>query len=282
MLFRMLVLLALSQAVVPPAGGSGQESAPLTVMTYNIRYAHTNPPDLWPDRLPVMTRLLRSYSPDVIGMQEALYPQVKDLEAALPAYDWIGLGRDGGSRGEFMAVFYRREVLEPLEYDHYWFSDTPEAIGSRSWGNNLPRMVTWVRFRDRRSGREFVVVNTHLDHQSQPSRERSAELLVERSAGWGPEVPVVLMGDFNADPKTNPVYRTITEGGRFRDTWSGGEALGTSHGFRGYEEALRRPRIDWILVRGPVNVLDAEIVSEPRTGQLPSDHYPVVARLRID
>src|SRR3990170_3715605 len=169
------------------------DSAPsLSVMTFNIRYAHTQPPDLWPDRLPVITEMIERRRPDVIGTQEALYHQIRDLETSLPAYAWIGTGRDGGSRGEFMAVFYRRDRVEPLEYDHYWLSDTPALPGSRTWGNSYPRMVTWVRFRDRASGRELLFVNTHLDHEVQHSRERAAALILERLAGTDPGLAVIL------------------------------------------------------------------------------------------
>ena len=81
-----------------------------------------------------------------------------------------------------MAIFYRPIRFEPLEFDHFWLSDTPATIGSRSWGNNIPRMVTWVRFLDRLTEREFYFINTHFDHESQPAREQSAELLLERLA----------------------------------------------------------------------------------------------------
>ena len=121
-----------------------------------------------------------SLRPDLIGTQEGLYPQIKDIAADQPAYDWIGLGRDGGSRGEFMAIFYRRDRFEPLEYEHFWLSDTPDVIASSTWGNGVRRMVTWAKFRDRTTGREFYFWNTHLDHEVQFAREKSAELIRQR------------------------------------------------------------------------------------------------------
>jgi hypothetical protein len=98
---------------------------------------------------------IEQYTPDLMGTQEGLYAQLKDLAADLPAHAWVETGRDGGSRGEFMAVFCRKERFEPLEYDHFWLSDTPDVIGSSTWGNTNRRMVTWVRCRDLASGREF-------------------------------------------------------------------------------------------------------------------------------
>lgn len=267
-----------------PAGISGSGIGQLSVMTFNIRYAHTQPPDLWPDRLPVITEMIGRRRPDVIGTQEGLYHQLRDLENALPDYEWIGIGRDGGSRGEFMAVFYRKDRLEPIEYDHYWLSDTPAIAGSRTWGNNYPRMVTSVRFRDRPTRGEFVFVNTHLDHQVQASRERSAALILDRLRGTPLETPVILVGDFNAGAGDNPVYSQLTAPGAFTDTWvavGNADTLGTFHEFKGTAVARGARRIDWILTRGPVAALSSEIITDARDGQLPSDHFPVLARVRF-
>lgn len=129
-----------------------QSEAELRVMILNLRFADTVPPHAWQERRPLVREGIERWGPDVIGTQEALYGQIRDLEADLDGYAWIGLGREGGSRGEFMAVFYRTARLEPLEYDHFWLSDTPERIASRTWGNQYHRMVTWVRFRDRETG----------------------------------------------------------------------------------------------------------------------------------
>ncbi len=261
-----------------------EAAAPLSIMTFNVRYAHTQPPDLWADRLPVIADLVTRWQPDVIGTQEGLYHQIRDLESALPDYAWIGTGRDGGSRGEFMAVFYRRDRLEPLEYDHYWMSDTPAIPGSRTWGNNYPRMVTSVRFRDRVHGDELLFVNTHLDHEVQQSRERSAALILQRLAAVPAGEPVILVGDFNAGAGDNPVYSLLTGPGGFADSWNAAgnaDTLGTFHGFNGVEGARGKPRIDWILLRGPAAVLSSAIVTDARDGQLPSDHFPVVARIRL-
>jgi endonuclease/exonuclease/phosphatase family metal-dependent hydrolase len=176
--------LAFLLVAVPAAWPAGFRSAEtLCVMTFNLRFASTNTPNAWVQRRPVMQAMLHKVSPDVIGTQEGLYEQLKDLEMDLPRYAWIGLGREGGSRGEFGAVFYRKNRLEPLEFDHFWLSDTPDVIASTTWGNKNRRMVTWVRFRDRATRREFYLFNTHFDHEQELARTKSAELVRERVAG---------------------------------------------------------------------------------------------------
>ncbi|HSH17018.1 MAG TPA: endonuclease, partial [Verrucomicrobiae bacterium] len=68
---------------------------PIVVMAYNLRYASDQGPNAWPDRRPLMSDCLRELMPDLIGTQEGVYSQLKNLAADLPEYAWIGLGRDG-------------------------------------------------------------------------------------------------------------------------------------------------------------------------------------------
>lgn len=262
--------------VASPAG--------LTVMTFNLRYASATPPNSWPQRRPVMKACIESVHPDLFGTQEGLYPQLKDLAADLPAYKWIGTGRDGGSRGEFMAIFYRRDRFEPLEYDHFWLSDTPNVIGSSTWGNTNRRMVTWVRFRDRQSGVEFYFWDTHLDHAIQLAREKGATLIRARVDALKTKLPVLLVGDFNAVSGANKAYDILVNDGGFKDTWHLAKerqnaGFNSFHNFSGPRPGGQR--IDWILLRGDANVAGTGIVTFEQGGQYPSDHFPVVARLTL-
>ncbi len=264
---------------------AADDSAPdtLCVMTYNLRYASPNPPNAWPDRRPLMRECIQTVRPDLIGTQEGVYSQLKDLASDLKEYEWIGLGRDGGSKGEFMAIFYLRSRFEPLEFDHFWLSDTPNVIASSTWGNSNRRMVTWVKFQDRKTGRQFYLFNTHFDHQVQAAREKSAELLRTRIADLQTTLPVLVTGDFNANEK-NKAYEILTTDSLLKDTWylaktRRGEGLASFNNFK--EIPKTNSRIDWILARGPVAVAVSEIVTFSKDGQFPSDHCPVVAWLRL-
>ncbi|MDJ1131338.1 endonuclease/exonuclease/phosphatase family protein [Streptomyces iconiensis] len=262
------------------SAGAGEGGA-LRTMTFNLRYASDTPPHSWPERRPVTRALLRREEPHLIGTQEGLYAQLKDIAADLgrPRYDWIGTGRAGGSRDEFMAVFYDTRRLLPLEYDHFWLSDQPRLIGSATWGNTVIRMVTWVRFRDLRTGRELYHLNTHFDHQSQPSRERSAALVADRLGGLDPALPRLITGDFNVPAHGNPVYDTLVGEGKLTDTWDTAESRSKLYAtFHGYKPLVPDgERIDWILASPKVRVRRAEINTYARDGQFPSDHLPVQA-----
>ncbi|WP_236703559.1 endonuclease/exonuclease/phosphatase family protein [Lentzea aerocolonigenes] len=251
----------------------------LPVMSFNLRYASDAEPNSWRARRPVMAQLLLNELPAVLGTQEGLYGQLLDIAHDLPDhYDWVGLGRAGGSHDEFMAIFFDTLRLEPLEFDHHWLSATPNVVGSRSWGNNVIRMVTWVRFADRATGRQFVVVNTHFDHESENSRLRSAEFVHQRIDTL--KLPVVLTGDFNAVATASPTYSVLTDG--LEDSWLAGPQTTPAYGtFHGYGPLVPDgPRIDWILTRG-VTVEAAAINTYHRDGQYPSDHLPVQALIRV-
>jgi len=277
----VIPLIAASPALSSRADDAGGKG--LRVMTYNLRYASMKGSEAWPDRRPAMKTLLKQQAPDIMGTQEGVYHQLRDLAADLPEYDWIGTGRDGGSRGEFMAIYYRRERFEPLAYDHFWLSDTPEVIASSTWGNTNRRMVTSVRFKDRRSDKVFHIWNTHLDHALQPAREKAAELIKTRLAKIPSNEPVILMGDFNAEATRNPVYDTLTRGIGFTDSWftaaqRKNETLNSFNGFA--KPVFNSARIDWILYRGDAEVTSAEVVVDGSPeGRQPSDHHPVLARM---
>lgn len=290
---RVLVCVILLAANLMNAGNAGASERPLIgpargdslhIMSFNLRYASLQEPNSWTTRRPIMAELLRREQPTVIGTQEGLFAQLKDIERDLPAqYDWIGVGRAGGSRDEFTAVFFDSSRVDPLEFDHFWLSATPTVMGSKSWGNKVIRMVTWVRFTDRVTGKQFVVVNTHFDHESETSRLRSAELVRDRVGAIAPGLPVVLTGDFNAAPAA-PTHDILTSGTGLTDSWLATverrtPLYATFHGYRPL--VPNGSRIDWILIRGVRVLLAAAINTFQRGGRLPSDHLPVQALIRL-
>ena len=283
-LLAILAAIVMLPAVANAADAARASASELVIATYNLRFAGSEAANAWPERRPVVKALLDRYQPDLIGTQEGLYHQLKDIAADQPAYDWIGLGRDGGSRGEFMAIFYRRDRFEPLEYDHFWLSDTPEVIASSTWGNGVQRMVSWVRFRDRVTGRAFYFWNTHLDHEVQTAREKSAELIRQRIGRLPTDSPLFLVGDFNSIAAANRTYDILTKEAGLTDTWSAARERRNedANSFTGFGPLRREgERIDWILARGAMDVRATEVVTFRHGDQWPSDHLPVVAWITL-
>ncbi|TYB42370.1 endonuclease/exonuclease/phosphatase family protein [Actinomadura chibensis] len=276
-----VALLLMSGSALP--GRTAEGGRTIRVMTFNLRGAADPPPRDWRTRLPLVERLLRRHEPDLLGVQEARWRQMRDLAAALPDYGWVGLGSQGGTRDQFLSVFYRRDRFELLDFDHFWLSSTPSVIGSSTWGNSYARMVTWAKLRDRRTGAVLYHLNTHLDNKSAYSRLRSAELILDRVRRLQRGIPVVLTGDFNSAAGASPAYTALTAPGAFRDTWTAASRHGPQYRTDAHWEPPVKDgeRVDWILSRGAVRTDWAEIDPYPADGRYASDHDPVVAHLRI-
>lgn len=256
----------------------------LKLMTFNIRYENDEDAGAraWRQRVIGAVRMIREEAPDVIGVQEARHGQAADLWASLPDYEFFGAGRDDGRRsGEYAGIFFRRDRFEADESDSgtFWLSDTPQQPGSKTWGNGIPRTVTWLRLVDRSTQRGFYVFNTHWDHKHQGSRERSASLLAERISGRKLiDHPVIVLGDLNAVEK-NPGVAVLARDARLIDTFHAlhpaEPARTTLHFWRGTRDGLLK--VDHIMVSEGAEVLSAEIRDHDKP--MVSDHFPVTARV---
>ncbi len=250
-------------------------------MTFNIRYANADDGEnRWELRRELLYQVIREEKPEVLGLQEALKIQLEEMQNALPEYTSVGVGRDDGiSAGEHAPIFFLKERFQSEEHGTFWFSDTPDIPGSKHWGNRITRICTWVRLQDRMSGRLVCVYNLHLDHESQPSRLKSVELLLKRIQERRDKDPVVVMGDLNAD-EDNPAVVAImqTEQPKMRDTfrvvYPKAEDVGTFHNFSVKPE---KEKIDYLFVSPEFHVMDAAILRANENGRYPSDHFPVTA-----
>jgi len=268
----------------PPAWSTIPDDPDVRVMSFNIRYGTADDgDDSWPLRRDLVLQVIREADADVLGVQEALRFQLDEISEAFPGFGEVGVGRDDGvEAGEYSAILYDRLRLRVLDSGTFWLSDTPEVVASTSWGNGITRIVTWARFRDLTAGGEFYVFNTHWDHESQPSRERSGGLLLERIRARSTSDPVLVMGDFNAG-EDNPAFQQLVAGDSalslietFRDLHADSTDVGTFNGFTGERSG---EKIDAILSSGGWKVVDVGIVRTENEGRYPSDHFPVMAVL---
>jgi endonuclease/exonuclease/phosphatase family metal-dependent hydrolase len=285
----ILMVAMLLAAGCQPAGGQGADGIDLRVMTFNIRNGLAQDGDNhWRNRKAFVCDVIRQCSPDVLGVQEAYRFQLDEFNQSLPQYGEIGVGREGGVKGEYSAILYRKARFDVDESGTFWLSDTPEKP-SITWGNACVRICTWARLTDKISRRSFYVYNTHLDHVSQPSREKSVRLIMKRVQQRQHPDPLILTGDFNAG-EGNPVVGYLKAAGKspdrcpvplvdsFRAVHPDAQTPGTSSGFQGRTDG---PKIDYIFITPDSQAIEADIVRTSRDGRYPSDHFPVTARLRL-
>lgn len=274
-----VLLAAGACSPVPPA----VPAEDISLMSFNIRTSSADDgANSWDRRASQVAALIASQAPDIVGLQEAQTDQVSYLAERLPAYRFVGRSRDSDpGAGEAVPLFFHagRWALDPAEHGTFWLSDTPAVPGSRTWGNHFPRIVSWARLVHRPTGRALYVYNLHLDHESENARLESATLVNERVAARAHQDPVVVMGDFNAEPHSD-VLRSFVGGElELRDSYTDtSEPDATFHGFTG-ERSGRR--IDFILVSSEITVPDAAVLHDEVGGAYPSDHFPVIATIRF-
>lgn len=252
---------------------------PLSVGTCNVRW--DNPGDgehRWELRRDRLLGLLRSWKPDVLGLQEPLRHQLDYLRQALPDYDSVGVGRDDGvAAGEFCPIFYRRDRFHLADTGTFWLAETPDTPGSMAWGARHPRICTWAALIERGTETPFFVYNVHLDHESQAARANGVALLLERIRQRPASDPLLVLGDFNAPPDNPAVVRLQEAASPTLRSALAATSEGTFHGFTG--EASPGP-IDYIFHSPEWQALSAEVLHGDGLRPFPSDHFPVSAVFR--
>ena len=260
----------------------------LNVMTFNIRYNTSRDSiNAWPNRKDFAAGQVLFHQVHLLGVQEALHDQIVDLQQRLRQYRYVGVGRtDGKEKGEYSAIFYDTTRLRLMESKTFWLSETPDSIGKKGWDAAIERIVTWAKFRDRKTGKEFYHFNTHFDHMGKIARRESARLLVDKVAAIARKTPVVVTGDFNAHPDDEPI-RVIVDSSsnkRLIDAKAVSALphfgpVGTFNGF-GAKERDSQP-IDYIFIRNGFKVLRHATLSQTLQGRFSSDHFPVFASLQL-
>jgi endonuclease/exonuclease/phosphatase family metal-dependent hydrolase len=270
----------------------------LQLMSFNVRYENSAEQGdrAWRQRIIGSVEMIHQQQPDVFGVQEAMHGQVADLWASLTDYEFYGAGRDDGKiNGEYSGIFYQRDRFgsDPREQGVFWLSDSPEIPGSRTWGNEIPRIVTWMRLLDRMTGRGFYVFNTHWDHKNQTSREKAALLIAQRiDARKHQGEPVILLGDFNStESNVSMAYLTgkkVSIAGETK-TWPNGliDSFQKLHAGEKNRRTLHfwgnsregSLKVDHILASKGAKIISAEIVSGDQP--MVSDHFPVTARVKF-
>lgn len=261
---------------------------PLNVMTFNIRY--NNPGDsldAWPYRKDKVAGTILFHEAQLLGVQEALYDQITELQERLPQYKRIGVGRDDGkTRGEFSAIFYDTTRLQLLQSQTFWLSATPGVPGSKGWDAAITRIVTWGKFRDKKTKQLFFHFNTHFDHRGTVARRESALLLLKQVAAIAGKTPAVITGDFNATPDDQPIQVILnnSEPLHLQDSKALSKTahFGPEGTFNGFKNAERGDQpIDYIFLKGNFSVLQHATLSNTWKGHFASDHFAVFSRIVI-
>jgi endonuclease/exonuclease/phosphatase family metal-dependent hydrolase len=264
---------------------SGPRPETLKILTCNIRSSRQDDgANAWMYRRDICVAVFMSREPSIVCFQELSFTKFQDIKGHLRDYDYHGVMDEAHSDNPRNAIFFRKDLLRPVAAGGFWLSEHPHVTGSKSWGSTYPRTANWIRLRSAMAQTgEFRVINTHLDHTSEAIRVNQIQVILDDACAFTASYPQVLAGDLNSDA-SGEVMRVL-EGGGFTDTYAAvhktKEPGPTHHAFTGDNCTSTAGKIDWILVRGPVEVVDSEIIKDTREGRFPSDHYFVSATLRF-
>ena len=243
----------------------------LRIATLNIR----NLADRWEERLPLLLADMAALQPDILGLQEVVYPLQQDrlIGAA-------GARRYEAHRGWAGRPEYGNAVLVA---EGVAFGDVERL----DLGLNRAALRGVVTAADS----TILLTVTHLHHVTADEAERDdqAAKLLDWIAGAQPTDAQIVVGDFNAEPD-EPASRRM-RGAGFRSAYA--EANGSDADVT-WPSGLQAPGmdtdgppgcLDYIWLRGSLRVVSSRLVFDrPAVDDptlFPSDHVGIVAELAV-
>ena len=274
--FVLIMAVSLPQAI---SAKKNEVPSELKVMSYNIRLATgKDGTNSWEFRCPATIEMLKDQKPDVFGVQEALINQILFMKEYCEDYDNVGVGRDDGKKkGEFMSIFWNKKTVKMIKWGTFWLSETPEKP-SMGWDAHCKRTATWALMKDKKTGKKFYFVNTHLDHRGKEARKNGLKLIVDRIEGINPEgYPMVLTGDFNMKPD-NPAFVGLDA--RMKSARKVAPKTDNHNTFNAWSVKPSDKVIDYIYFSGFSSCPEYQTVTKKYLDRpFVSDHYPIIARL---
>lgn len=244
----------------------------LHVATLNIR----NLADRWDERLPLLLADMAALQPDLLGLQEVVYPLQQDRLIGAAGEGRYEAHRAWAGRPEYGNSLLVRQPLTLSDVDRVDLGLGRSALRATATLDGDVRVLVSV---------------THLHHEVPDEAQRDAQTgqLLDWLEGAPASMAQVVVGDFNAEP-VEPTYRRMEAAG-FRSAYAlanGGDPAVT------WPSGLQAPGmdtdgdpgcLDYIWIRGAVRVTDARLVFDrPAVGDptlYPTDHLGLSAHLEV-
>lgn len=227
-------------------------------------------------RRPLMQRAVRESGADIIGFQEVTPVWKEYFDKDLSDFEHYLVYRSE-KNPEGTPIYWNPARVEMLNCGHFWLSETP-TVSSLGWDARCVRITCWALFRELESGSQFAFVNTHLDHVGMTAQVKGIEQICAFiRQRFGDDMPLILTGDFNAQPDSRVIAVTDT---LLQDARSAAKTTTdgiTFHGFGEHAPII----IDYIYLSRNIGCDRFEIVDIHDDKTVQSDHYGVLAHLNI-
>jgi len=256
---------------------TAQKPGTIRVASYNILCKSDADEQKRDHRRSMVVKTIEQILPDSFGVQEATPEWMEYLEEAMPLYDSVGEGRDGGNQGEHSAIFYLKYQYKLLDSGTFWLSQTPDTP-SKGWDAALNRICTWAVLKNRLTGKVYAHVNSHFDHKGATAIKEETKMILNfiRTEPALKDIPVVVTMDMNAESTSTP-YKTMTS-----VLTDSAVAAPDSNGYYTYHAfdpiaSSKRKVIDYVFCNDGFQATVYRTVTKSIDGCLASDHFPVYA-----
>ena len=239
----------------------------VSVMSFNVRVGHSV------SMQGSASKLLKTYMPDLIGVQEADSEWMGALTGRMGknGYAAVGIGRDSEGTGERTAIFYRKDKFELIDHKTMWLTDTPDEV-SKVEGSESRRIVTVATFKRLSDGKEFAYANTHLDNSTEAVREVQMRYLDQHIKSFT-DPPFMGTGDFNCE-RSSTTYKIATEEFGYENC----SILAPNARNRANATFVAGGIIDYCFrsAGAPFDPYLYAVCTETKNGNVVSDHYPIL------
>jgi endonuclease/exonuclease/phosphatase family metal-dependent hydrolase len=275
-----------------------QMRAEYGIATYNIRRITTADQGnrAWTVRRPYVVQMVEKYDFDIFGVQEPLGQQIDHLVTDLPRYARFGVSDHNDHAYQHQDIYYKTARFSLLSSGKFWMAPGgPTSLPSdvTPWDSYYHACVcTWGKFQDKSTGKQFFVFNTHYDPGAPNSgtptgataRLESSKVVLSKIQTLAGTSPVIFMGDLNANQNTEP-YAYLKNSDLLEESWDLAAVKYPASRQTGNwwnTNPAGNSQIDHIFVTSHWTVAKRGVLWDNFNGILPSDHFPVLAEMKLN
>jgi len=254
-----------------------------TLVSSNIRFdSSSDGAHSWVNRRELLAGIFHEVSSSIIGTQEGRIDQIQELKNLLTGFELIDQHRPWIGERMYPCLFVKSDLFEILDSGDVWLSNTPDIIASKSFNSAFPRLMTWAKLQIKNSVETILIINTHLDHILEKTREEQIEVLCQETLRiWDKNSFLIIMGDFNTGPDSLVRKKLTGYFPNLVDTWKyiNKTEEASFHAFQGSIDYAQR--IDWIMADSRIEILNSSLDKRQFNQIYPSDHYPVITQIKL-
>lgn len=257
----------------------------MRVMTFNLRADNLlDVRNRWKQRSNLVYDVIQNYDCEIVGLQEVTNHMERDLKENLMGYHHIGVSRTKNFFMERNTLLIKKEY-HVIGHKTFWLSKEPHKKGSSMWHSLFPRICTRVICNLDGQGK-ICVYNTHLDCLSPIARRYGLKVILSDMSEClkKEKMPCILTGDFNAKPDSKMMQQFKKEAyalNGLRAVQDVKLELYKKTTMGGFKNRDSGRHIDYIFVSREFDILDVEIIKYNQDGRFPSDHYPIMAEIKL-